>query len=120
MSAPTTTSAPVVARGLVRTFAARPVLDGVDLVAAPGTRVGLIGENGTGKSTLLRLLAGRDLPDAGSVQVPDDVVYLPQEPQSGTHGNRRDPPRRRPAPAARGGRRAGAPGRTDGRGAGHR
>ena len=86
MSAPTTTSAPVVARGLVRTFAARPVLDGVDLVAAPGTRVGLIGENGTGKSTLLRLLAGRDLPDAGSVQVPDDLVYLPQEPQTGTTG----------------------------------
>ena len=79
MSAPTTTSAPVVARGLVRTFAARPVLDGVDLVAAPGTRVGLIGENGTGKSTLLRLLAGRDVPDGGSVQVPGDTVYLPQE-----------------------------------------
>jgi macrolide transport system ATP-binding/permease protein len=86
MSAPTTTSAPVVARGLVRTFAERPVLDGVDLVAAPGTRVGLIGENGTGKSTLLRLLAGRDLPDAGTVQVPDDVVYLPQEPEAGATG----------------------------------
>jgi macrolide transport system ATP-binding/permease protein len=81
MSAPTTTSAPLVARGLVRSFAGRPVLDGVDLVAPPGTRVGLIGENGTGKSTLLRLLAGQDVPDAGSVQVPDDVVHLPQEPE---------------------------------------
>jgi macrolide transport system ATP-binding/permease protein len=81
MSAPTTTLPPLVARGLVRTFGARPVLDGVDLVAAPGTRVGLIGENGTGKSTLLRLLAGRDVPDAGTVAVPDDVVYLPQEPE---------------------------------------
>jgi macrolide transport system ATP-binding/permease protein len=81
MSAPTTTLAPLVARGLVRTLGARPVLDGVDLVAAPGTRVGLIGENGTGKSTLLRLLAGRDVPDAGTVAVPDDVVYLPQEPE---------------------------------------
>jgi macrolide transport system ATP-binding/permease protein len=83
MSAPTTTSAPLVARGLVRSFAGRPVLDGVDLVAPPGTRVGLIGENGTGKSTLLRLLAGQDVPDAGSVQVPDDVVHLPQEPEPG-------------------------------------
>ncbi len=36
MSAPATSLAPLVARGLVRTFAARPVLDGVDLVAAPG------------------------------------------------------------------------------------
>ncbi|NMO93011.1 ABC-F family ATP-binding cassette domain-containing protein [Actinomycetospora sp. TBRC 11914] len=86
MAAPTTTAAPLVARGLTRTFADRRVLDGVDLVAAPGTRVGLIGENGTGKSTLLRLLAGRDAPDAGSVQVPDDLVYLPQEPAPGAEG----------------------------------
>src|SRR5579875_1279991 len=81
MSAPTTTLAPLVARGLVRTFGARPVLDGVDLVAAPGSRVGLIGENGSGKSTLLRLLAGRDVPEAGTVAVPEDVVYLPQGPE---------------------------------------
>ncbi len=87
MPAPTSTAAPLVARGLVRTFGARPVLDGVDLVAAPGTRVGLIGENGTGKSTLLRLLAGRDRPDAGTVAVPEDRVYLPQEPElDGTTG----------------------------------
>ncbi|MCD2196358.1 ATP-binding cassette domain-containing protein [Actinomycetospora endophytica] len=86
MSAPATALAPLVAHGLTRTFAARPCLDGVDLVAAPGTHVGLIGENGTGKSTLLRLLAGRDRPDAGSVQVPDDVVYLPQEPEIGGAG----------------------------------
>ncbi|MEJ8277794.1 ABC-F family ATP-binding cassette domain-containing protein [Pseudonocardia spirodelae] len=72
------------ARGLVRSYATRagrpPVLDGVDLVAAPGTRVGLIGENGSGKSTLLRLLAGVDVPDSGVVELPADVVYLPQEP----------------------------------------
>ncbi|MDL5159347.1 ABC-F family ATP-binding cassette domain-containing protein [Actinomycetospora termitidis] len=72
---------PVVAHGLVRTFAARPVLDGLDLTVAPGTRLGLIGENGTGKSTLLRLLAGVDVPDAGTVAVPADLVYLPQEPE---------------------------------------
>ncbi|MCD2186522.1 ABC-F family ATP-binding cassette domain-containing protein [Actinomycetospora soli] len=71
---------PVVAHGLVRTFGARRVLDGIDLTVAPGTRLGLIGENGTGKSTLLRLLAGVDRPDAGSVGVPSDLVYLPQEP----------------------------------------
>ncbi|WP_433802672.1 ABC-F family ATP-binding cassette domain-containing protein [Actinomycetospora sp. CA-084318] len=71
---------PVVAHGLVRTFGARRVLDGIDLTVAPGTHLGLIGENGTGKSTLLRLLAGADRPDAGSVRVPADLVYLPQEP----------------------------------------
>lgn len=80
----------VTARGLVRSHAARagrpPVLDGVDLVAAPGTRVGLIGENGSGKSTLLRLLAGVDTPDGGTLTVPADRVYLPQEPDLGDGG----------------------------------
>ncbi|MBO4237968.1 ABC-F family ATP-binding cassette domain-containing protein [Pseudonocardia alni] len=80
----------VTARGLVRSHAARagrpPVLDGVDLVAAPGTRVGLIGENGSGKSTLLRLLAGVDTPDGGTITVPADRVYLPQEPDLGDGG----------------------------------
>ncbi|ALE84389.1 ABC-F family ATP-binding cassette domain-containing protein [Pseudonocardia sp. HH130629-09] len=80
----------VTARGLVRSYATRagrpPVLDGVDLVAAPGTRVGLIGENGSGKSTLLRLLAGVDTPDGGTLTVPADRVYLPQEPDLGDGG----------------------------------
>lgn len=80
----------VTARGLVRSHATRagrpPVLDGVDLVAAPGTRVGLIGENGSGKSTLLRLLAGVDTPDGGTLTVPADRVYLPQEPDLGDGG----------------------------------
>jgi macrolide transport system ATP-binding/permease protein len=70
---------PLLAHDLVRTFGARRVLDGVSLVAAPGHRVGLIGENGTGKSTLLRLLAGADEPDGGSVVRPPDLGYLHQE-----------------------------------------
>ncbi|MEV1293509.1 ABC-F family ATP-binding cassette domain-containing protein [Pseudonocardia sp. NPDC049635] len=74
----------LIARGLVHSYATRagrpPVLDGVDLTAAPGTRLGLIGENGAGKSTLLRLLAGVERPDAGQVRAPADLVYLPQEP----------------------------------------
>ena len=71
---------PVHAHALVRRYGDRPVLDGIDLVAAPGTRLGLIGDNGSGKSTLLRLLAGVDAPDSGTVSRPDDVAYLPQEP----------------------------------------
>jgi macrolide transport system ATP-binding/permease protein len=49
------------------------------LVAAPGQRIGLIGENGAGKSTLLRLLAGTDEPDAGTVVRPPDLGFLRQE-----------------------------------------
>ena len=62
----------------MRTFGPRRVLDGVSLTAAPGRRIGLIGENGTGKSTLLRLLAGADEPDGGTVVRPPDLGYLHQ------------------------------------------
>jgi macrolide transport system ATP-binding/permease protein len=71
---------PLVARDLVKRYGDRPVLDGVDLVATPGVPLGLVGENGTGKSTLLRLLAGVEEPDAGSVKRPADLGHLPQEP----------------------------------------
>jgi macrolide transport system ATP-binding/permease protein len=71
--------APLLASDLVRTLGARRVLDGVSLTAAPGQRIGLIGENGAGKSTLLRLLAGADEPDAGTVARPPDTGFLHQD-----------------------------------------
>lgn len=50
-----------------------------DITASVGTgRTGLIGANGTGKSTLLRLLAGELEPTAGSVVAIGDTAYLPQ------------------------------------------
>ncbi|MFI7453073.1 ABC-F family ATP-binding cassette domain-containing protein [Nonomuraea sp. NPDC049714] len=69
----------LLARDLVRTLGTRRVLDGVSLTAAPGHRIGLIGENGVGKSTLLRLLAGADEPDSGTVARPADLGFLHQE-----------------------------------------
>ena len=60
------------------------ILDGVDLTIAAGWRVGLVGPNGVGKSTLLRVLSGDIAPEAGSVSTapPDAIVgYLPQEPE---------------------------------------
>ena len=49
--------------------AGRPLLEGASLRVPVGTRVGLVGRNGTGKSTLLKLIAGELQPDAGTLRV---------------------------------------------------
>lgn len=69
----------LLAHDLVRSLGGRRVLDGVCLTASPGHRIGLIGENGVGKSTLLRVLGGVDEPDAGTVSRPDGLGCLHQE-----------------------------------------
>ncbi|MGW1607516.1 ATP-binding cassette domain-containing protein, partial [Streptomyces eurythermus] len=69
----------LLAHDLVRVRDGRRVLDGISLTASPGHRIGLIGENGVGKSTLLRVLAGVDEPDAGSVSRPAETGFLHQE-----------------------------------------
>src|SRR5437764_275720 len=59
-----------------------PVLTDVSLVLGPRARVGVVGPNGVGKSTLLRVLAGLARPDQGSVDRSPatlTVGYLPQE-----------------------------------------
>ena len=53
------------------------VFDGLSLSIGPG-RTGLVGANGTGKSTLLRLVAGQLRPSRGSVTVGGSLAYLPQ------------------------------------------
>ena len=54
--------------GLRKSFGDRTILDGVDLAIHPGTAVALIGANGTGKSTLLRLIVRLIEPDAGRIE----------------------------------------------------
>jgi ATP-binding cassette, subfamily F, member 3 len=68
------------ARGLTKSFGGRAVLTGLDLDVAPGARIGVLGPNGGGKSTLLRILAGLEAPDAGAVTRRRGLVhaFLPQ------------------------------------------
>src|SRR5471030_2752847 len=67
------------AREISKSFAAVQVLDRVSLVVSPGDRIGIVGPNGIGKSTLLRVLAGLERPDAGRIVRAGAVGYLPQE-----------------------------------------
>ena len=76
--------AALVARDITVTIGRLTVLDGVSLTVAPGHRYGLIGPNGVGKSTLLKVLAGWVRPDGGRVerQPPSATVgLLDQEPE---------------------------------------
>lgn len=56
------------ASGLVKAYEGKAVVDGLDLVLEHGDRIGIVGPNGVGKSTLLDLLTGRTTPDAGTIQ----------------------------------------------------
>lgn len=69
----------LIARSLSKSYDGRIVVRGVDLAVDPGHRAGLVGENGIGKSTVLRLLAGVEEPDDGDVTRPADLGYLHQE-----------------------------------------
>lgn len=68
-------------RAVTLSYGHPPLLDGVDLEIDPAERVCLIGRNGTGKSTLLKLIDGEIQPDAGSVWRSDGlrVARLAQE-----------------------------------------
>ena len=81
------------ARGLVKRYGERRVVDGVDLEVLRGEVVGLLGPNGAGKTTTFGMIVGGVKPDAGVVVLGDQaitalpmyrrarlgVVYLPQE-----------------------------------------
>ena len=62
-------------------FSARPLFDDVSFVINRSDRIALVGKNGAGKSTIMKIIAGMQSPTSGSVSAPNDVTigYLPQE-----------------------------------------
>lgn len=67
MSTATIGKALLSVQGIVHSYGSQPVLDGVSLTLHEGDRIGLIGRNGCGKSTLMKVLSGLIDPDAGLV-----------------------------------------------------
>jgi ABC-type Mn2+/Zn2+ transport system ATPase subunit len=70
------------ASGLAAGYGGRPVLRGVTFEARPGDRVGVLGPNGGGKTTLFRVLLGLLSPAAGELDVPVSPATVPQTERS--------------------------------------
>lgn len=66
--------------GLTVEFSARPLFHDASFVINDRDRIALVGKNGAGKSTMLKILCGKQSPTAGTVSVPTDITvgYLPQ------------------------------------------
>jgi ABC transport system ATP-binding/permease protein len=71
------------AENLSKSYGEKTLFDGISFSINEKERVGLIGVNGTGKSSLLKLIAGIEEYDSGEIMAPGDyhISYLPQEPE---------------------------------------
>ncbi|GAB4074440.1 ABC-F family ATP-binding cassette domain-containing protein [Barrientosiimonas marina] len=68
---------------LYKTYGAKTLLNSISCIIKPNDRIGLIGVNGTGKSTFLQVLAGIDTAEQGNIQHAKDyrIEYLAQDPE---------------------------------------
>jgi Cu-processing system ATP-binding protein len=69
------TATPILAlSGIKKAFSSKQVLDGIDLSIAPGQLVALVGNNGQGKTTLMKLILGLLSPDAGEILLDGELI----------------------------------------------
>src|SRR5258708_27609388 len=81
MSRHVTSASVLQVRNLAIDVAARRVLSDASFNVAPGDKVGLVGRNGAGKTSLLKVLAGENDPAAGLVLRRGTLGYVPQNPR---------------------------------------
>ena len=65
---------------LTKSFGGQTLFDGISFSISPRERLGLVGKNGHGKTTLFRMIAGEEQPDSGSIIIPKNyrIVYVQQ------------------------------------------
>ncbi len=70
------------AEGLAKAYNEKPLFTDIDISLSEGQKMALIAANGSGKTTILRILAGKEVPDAGKVSFRNDlrIGYLDQDP----------------------------------------
>jgi phospholipid/cholesterol/gamma-HCH transport system ATP-binding protein len=87
-STPNTTpdaQTPVLVKALHKSFGSQVVLHGIDLVVHRGETLAVLGQSGTGKSVLLKLIIGLEKPDTGSIEIAGrDIARLSRDELNGT------------------------------------
>jgi ATP-binding cassette subfamily F protein uup len=64
----------VSAEGISKSFGIKPLFQNISFHISEGDKIALVAKNGTGKSTLLRILAGQEVPDSGKIWINKDVT----------------------------------------------
>ncbi len=70
----------ITAKNLTKAYSDINILDKVDFKIGNNTKIGLVGRNGCGKTTLFKSIAGVEEPTSGSIEIQDEIIgYIPQE-----------------------------------------